>query len=69
MEGDYTITILVTFFAFVGLAALLLMPVYRFLKREEATSEYWTKDRMEALRDAEQNPVDPDQADDERPTA
>lgn len=35
------IVIVVTFFAFIALAVALLLPVYRFLKREEARGEAW----------------------------
>lgn len=44
MESDYVVVILVTFFGFVALAALLLVPVWRFLTREEKVAEEWTED-------------------------
>ena len=44
MESDYTTIILVTFFGFV--AAILLTPVYLFLKREERVSKDWTRDEL-----------------------
>jgi len=45
---DYTLVIILTFFGFIGLAALLLVPVYRFLNREERLSESWTRDLHES---------------------
>jgi len=44
MESDYTITIVVAFVGFVALAALLLIPVWRFLRREEESAKQWTPD-------------------------
>ena len=44
---DYlTLVILATFFGFLALAALLLVPVYRFLKREEQASAQWTREQL-----------------------
>lgn len=43
MESDYIVVIVVTFFGFVALAALLLVPVWRFLRREEEVSRHWTE--------------------------
>lgn len=43
---DYTLIILLTLFGFLGLAALLLVPVYRFLRREEQSSRKWTRDEL-----------------------
>lgn len=40
--SDYITIIIVTFVGFVALAALLLVPVYRFLKREERAATKWT---------------------------
>lgn len=40
--SDYTLVIVITFIAFAGLAALLLVPVYRFLKREEKAGKKWS---------------------------
>ncbi|MDA0378918.1 MAG: hypothetical protein O3C45_10265 [Bacteroidetes bacterium] len=37
--ADYWHVILITFVGFVALAALLLVPVWRFLSREEETAE------------------------------
>ncbi len=42
--GGYTGVILLTLVGFLALAALLLTPVYRFLKREEKVAEAWTED-------------------------
>ncbi|GAB5537365.1 MAG: hypothetical protein Rubg2KO_36140 [Rubricoccaceae bacterium] len=40
------VIIAVTFFGFIGLAFVLLFPVYRFLSREEKLSEDWTPDAI-----------------------
>ena len=42
--GEYNGVILLTLIGFLALAALLLTPVYRFLKREEKAAEAWTED-------------------------
>lgn len=42
MDTDYYGIILLTFVAFIGLAALLLVPIYRFLKREDEVNKRWT---------------------------
>jgi hypothetical protein len=42
--SEYTLVIIITLVGFIGLAALLLVPVYRFLKREERLGNSWTKD-------------------------
>lgn len=38
------IVIVVTFFAFIALAVALLLPVYRFLKREERKGDAWNEE-------------------------
>ena len=43
MNG-YNGVILLALVGFAALAALLLVPVYRFLKREEQVAEAWTED-------------------------
>ncbi|MEO0557430.1 MAG: hypothetical protein AAF170_04520 [Bacteroidota bacterium] len=40
------VIIAVTFFGFIGLAFVLLFPVYRFLTREEKLSENWTQEAI-----------------------
>lgn len=48
----YTVLIILTLVGFFLLAALLLVPVYRFLDREEEASKRWTEDRLaERLRE------------------
>lgn len=42
----WTIIIITTLFGFLALAAMLLVPVYRFLRREERTSREWTPSEM-----------------------
>lgn len=46
MESDYTVVIIVAFVGFVALAALLLVPVWRFLRREEESARQWTSERI-----------------------
>jgi hypothetical protein len=38
---DYWLVILLTFVGFTALAALLLIPVWKFLIREEKSAEAW----------------------------
>lgn len=42
--GEYDGVVLLALVGFLALAALLLTPVYRFLKREEKAAEAWTED-------------------------
>lgn len=42
----YTVVILLTLVGFFALAALLLFPVYFFLKKEERVAQKWTKDAL-----------------------
>lgn len=53
----YTLVIIITFVAFITLAALLLGPVYFFIKREEKASQEWTPEaisrRMREYREAQ----------------
>ena len=44
MAAGYWDVILITFFGFVALAAVLLVPVWRFLAREEAFADEFTGD-------------------------
>ncbi len=48
--GEYNGVILLTLIGFLALAALLLTPVYRFLKREEKAAEAWTEDPYPSAR-------------------
>ena len=43
---SYTGIIVLTLVCFLTLAALLLVPVYRFLQREEQASKKWTRERL-----------------------
>lgn len=57
----YNVVIIVSFVGFCALAAILLVPIYRFLKREERASETWSTDellRIAQERDAKENAVD-----------
>lgn len=45
-DNDYTMIIIATSIGFFSLAAILLVPIYLFLKREEKASEEWTKDAL-----------------------
>ncbi len=53
---EYTLVILLAFFGFVALAAILLVPVYLFLKREEEVGRNWTREEL-ARRAQEQPPL------------
>jgi hypothetical protein len=44
--SSYTVIIILTFIAFVSLAALLLVPVYLFLRREERAGKAWTQKEL-----------------------
>jgi|GEM_PF-4868101 len=44
---NYTLIILATIVGFFTLAAILLVPVYRFLRKEEKISAEWTEDNLE----------------------
>ncbi len=46
-DPDYTWLIIGTTLGFFALAAVLLVPIYRFLKREEKVAEEWTKEKLE----------------------
>ncbi len=55
MESDYTGIIIVAFLGFVVLAALLLVPVWRFLRREEESARQWTSDTVASPADERTN--------------
>jgi len=61
--GEYGTVILLTFFGFLALAAILLVPVYRFLKREEKLSRRWTPEALARRTHQQPNgsPPGPDQ--------
>ena len=46
MDGSIYLVIAVTFFGFIGLAFVLLFPVYRFMRRQERLSDDWTPDAV-----------------------
>ncbi len=46
-DNDYTMIIIATSIGFFSLAAILLVPIYLFLKREEKASEEWTKEALD----------------------
>ena len=46
MSDSYTTVIILTFLGFSALAAILLVPVYLFLKREERASASWTREAL-----------------------
>lgn len=50
--SPYFPIIVATFFGFIILAFVLLVPVYRFLKREEEVSKYWTEEALAERMDA-----------------
>lgn len=54
----YYVVIALTFVGFVALAAILLVPVYLFLKREEEVASHWTDETISHAPDEESDPVD-----------
>ncbi|MFT5514170.1 MAG: hypothetical protein ACI80V_000276 [Rhodothermales bacterium] len=48
MAGDYTLLIIGTTIGFGMLAAILLVPVYRFMKKEDEMLSAVTKEELEA---------------------
>lgn len=46
MDTQIYLIVAATFVGFVGLAFVLLYPVYRFLRREERVADDWTKDAI-----------------------
>ncbi len=44
----FTLIIVLTLVGFLALAALLLVPIWRFLDREEEVSEQWTREELAA---------------------
>lgn len=60
---DYNLIILLTLVGFLALAAVLLVPVYRFLRREEEASDEWTireLRRREDLAGPDRLPAEPE---------
>ncbi|GAB5520296.1 MAG: hypothetical protein RhofKO_25470 [Rhodothermales bacterium] len=58
---QYTVVIIVSFVGFCALAAILLVPIYRFLKREEQASQSWTAEdlaQQAERREAKKNGLD-----------
>ncbi len=53
---DFTLIIILTLVGFAVLAYLLLMPVYRFLQREEQASERWTHEELRRRQRAQEAP-------------
>ena len=56
----YTTVILIALFGFLALAAILLVPVYRFIQREERVSRAWTPEALEAHERTLRQPEEPD---------
>lgn len=56
----YYVVIALTFVGFVALAAILLVPVYLFLKKEEDVARHWTDETIARV------PADPGEDQDER---
>lgn len=46
----YLIAIILTTVGFFALAAILLVPVWRFLNKEEKISEEWTEDKIAEMK-------------------
>ena len=47
-DYNYTWIIIGTTVGFFALAAALLVPIYKFLNREEKESESWTRDTIDS---------------------
>ncbi len=47
---DYIPVIIATFVGFCLLAAILLVPIYLFLKREEKVADHWTPNAVDRRR-------------------
>jgi hypothetical protein len=43
---EYFVVIVVTIIGFSALAAILLVPIYRFLKKEEEVADNWTRETL-----------------------
>ena len=76
MDLQIYLVIVATFVGFVGLAFILLFPIYRFLTREEAAEKAWTPDaiarrqaRAEATGDGAAAPPRPPRPTDGPPAA
>lgn len=50
----YYVVIALTFIGFVALAAILLVPVYLFLKKEEEVASHWTDETVAKISDSSQ---------------
>lgn len=56
--NEYNGVILLVLVGFAALAALLLAPVYLFLKREEKVAESWTEDPYASYSPPDESPED-----------
>ena len=56
--AEYALPIVLTFVGFITLAAILLVPVYRFINREERRSRDWTDEALAERRLREGPPGD-----------
>lgn len=63
---QYYVVIALTFVGFVALAAILLVPVYLFLKREEEVASQWTEETIAKARDEDAEVVDDETSTSER---
>ena len=66
-DPQYLPIIAGTLVGFAALAALLLVPIYRFLDREEEVAEDWTPDALaERMRERQQTAANGTEATEER---
>lgn len=65
--SDHTLIIIIALVGFMGLAALLLVPVYRFLKREEKMGRKWTAEHASAARETGKPPEAREPSDTRKP--
>ena len=59
-DGSIYLVIAGTFFGFIGLAFVLLFPVWRFLRRQERLSDDWTDDAIARRAASRATPPDAD---------
>ena len=66
-DPQYLPIIVGTLMGFAALAALLLVPIYRFLDREEVVAEDWTPEALaERMRERQQTAANGTEATEER---
>ncbi len=67
MNASYALLIILTLVGFFLLAAVLLVPVYRFLEREEQASKRWTEEELAKRLQEQQSSTNGSEAPDAQP--